>query len=360
MHKVTITPTWTLTDGEGRQLPYRVVELLTHVEEHGSLQEAARVMGVSYRHSWGLLHEAEQTLGASLLDMARGRHARLTPLAQRFVWADRRIKARLSPALDSLSSEMEQEVRAILSSSGRALRLHASHGFAVEQLNLFLTNAGCALDLKYRPSFDAVAALAAGGCDMAGFHLPIGRFEPAMAAHYRRWLRPERQRVIHVARRRQGLMVQRGNPKKIYAIEDLARPDVRFINRQIGSGTRLLMELMLESSGISPEQVTGHDQNELTHAAVAACVASGMADVAFGVETPARRFDLEFLPLQSERYMLLADVQLLDPADLERVVNIMSADTYRRVVSALPGYDGSEAGRLQRIEDIFGCGDGVE
>jgi molybdate transport repressor ModE-like protein len=354
MHKVTITPSWTLTDADGHTIPYRVVELLTQVDERGSLQEAARAMGVSYRHMWGLLREAEEALGAGLLDMSRGRHARLTALAQRLVWADRRIKARLSPALDSLSSEMELEVRSFLSASGRPLRLHASHGFAIEQLNLFMTSAGYPIELKYRPSLDAVAAMAAGSCELAGFHLPLGRFEAAMAEQYLQWLKPERQRVIHVARRRQGLMVQRGNPKKIYGIEDLARPDVRFVNRQLGSGTRVLIDLLLQSCGLSPAQVQGHDQTELTHAAVAAYVASGMADAGIGVETPARRFNLEFIPLQSERYMLLADVASLDPADLNKVVEVLSDPTFRQVVSALPGYDGSEAGQVQTIAEIFG------
>jgi hypothetical protein len=100
-------------------------------------------------------------------------------------------------------------------------------------------------------------------------------------------------------------VVAAGNPRKVYELADLLRPDLRFINRQLGSGTRLLLETRLAQAAIVPAAIAGFEQGAFTHAAVAAYVASGMADVGFGLETPARRFKLDFIPLATEPYFLL-------------------------------------------------------
>ncbi|MFY7948376.1 MAG: substrate-binding domain-containing protein, partial [Gemmatimonas sp.] len=158
------------------------------------------------------------------------------------------------------------------------LRIHASHGFAVQALHEALqrdAREGFSHELKYCGGAEALAALAGGQCDIAGFHVPIGRFEPAVLAHYRPWLASRSLRLVALATRRQGLMVAPGNPRRIYGVADLARPGVRFINRQPGSGTRVLLDLLLAEAGIAPSQLRGHEQCEFTHAAVAAFVASG-------------------------------------------------------------------------------------
>ena len=99
--------------------------------------------------------------------------------------------------------------------------------------------------------------------------------EAVAVEHYRPWFQRRQHRVVQLATRRQGLMVAPGNPKRIYDVGDLARPDVRFINRQPGSGTRYLLDLMLQQRGIEASAIRGYEQCEFTHAAVAAFVASG-------------------------------------------------------------------------------------
>ncbi|MES1264701.1 MAG: substrate-binding domain-containing protein, partial [Variovorax sp.] len=226
-------------------------------------------MKVSYRHAWQLIREGEELLGAPLLRMERGKGSSLSPLAEKLVWADRRISARLSPMLDSLASELQAEIDRVLMTVPPLLRIHASHGFAVETLHHALGAAGIVTELRYCGSVEAVASLHAGGCELAGFHLPIGEFEAAAVEHYAPWLKPASQRLIGIATRRLGLMVTQGDPKKIYGIRDLARPEVRFINRQSGSGTRFLLDLMLHKEGIAAARVHGYEQCEMTHAAVA-------------------------------------------------------------------------------------------
>ena len=142
------------------------------------------------------------------------------------------------------------------------------------------------MERKYVGSIEAVASLHEGACEIAGFHIPQGEFEETGFKHYSRWLIPKQSRIIHVATRRQGFMVASGNPHKIYEVQDLTRKGLRFVNRQPSSGTRFLLECFLKKAHVDTSQIAGYEQAEFTHAAVAAYVASGMADVGFGVETP--------------------------------------------------------------------------
>lgn len=353
MFQVSIDPVWTIRTADGRALSARVVDLLVKVDEHGSLAAACTDVGASYRHAWQLLREGESLFGQPLLVMARGKGSQLTPLGERLVWAHRRIQARLSPGLASLASELGAEIEKLLSPAPARLRIHASHGFAVQALHDFLGQAGTPHELKYCGSAEALASLNQGGCDLAGFHVPMGEFQAPALEHYRPWLQAGPCRVIQLARRRQGLMVAPGNPKRIYEVGDLARPDVRFINRQPGSGTRFLLDLMLQARGLAPAAIKGYEQCEFTHAAVAAFVASGMADAGLGVEVPARAFKLEFLPLQQERYFLLCDARSIDTPDLQAVLLTLRSDAFRDAVNALPGYAADEPGTVVPQEQLF-------
>lgn len=353
MFEVSFSPVWTIRHAERGALGPRVVELLIKIDEQGSLAAACTAAGTSYRHAWQMLREGERMFGQPLLVMARGRGSQLTPLGERLVWAQRRVHARLSPVLDTLASELSAEIGKALSVAGARLRIHASHGFAVQALHELLNSADVAHELKYCSSAEALAALSSGACEMAGFHVPLGEFEPEAVAHYRPWIKTRTHRLIKLATRRQGLMVAAGNPKKIYDLADLVRPDVRFINRQPGSGTRYLLDLMLRSRGIEAAAVRGYEQCEFTHAAVAAFVASGMADVGFGVEVPARAFKLEFLPAQQERYFLVCDSGGLDTPELRQVLELLHGEAYRAAVNRLPGYQAGDAGSVLAFDQAF-------
>jgi len=353
MYTIKIQPHWELTNAQGVQLPVHLVELLAAVHATGSLAAAARRHGMSYRYAWGQLKQAGKLFGQPLLSMHRGQGARLTALAERLIWAANRINARLGPTLDSLATELETELAQTLSEHSAPLRIHASHGFGVETLRRCMAHANLPLDLKYRSPDDALAALRAGQCDLAGFHLPIGEFEPVLLAHYRARLQPGEDRVIHLAMRRQGLVLAPGNPRGIRGLADLQREDIRMIQRQPGSGSRLLLEAMLARGGIGLDSIACCDVEELTHAAVAAYVASGLADVGFGLEPPARRYGLDFLPLITEHYFFVCTHSGFASARVAALVELLRSDGLRAELSRLPGYDPSYCGQVQRFEDAF-------
>jgi len=351
---VEIRPDWFVRDAAGvpTALP-ALLGLLFAVSELGSISKAATARGMSYRHAWGLLQQFSQQFGVELVHKVRGRGTVLSPLAEKLMWADRRIQARLSPMLDSLASELQQELARVMTGDAQVLRMTASHGFAVAALVKQLGEQGVTVDINYRSSSDAVAALSRGECDLAGFHLPVGEFEQAAAAKYRPWLDPERHALLHLAYRMQGIFVAKGNPKGVTGLADLARPDLRFVNRQKGSGTRVLLELLLANAGADPASINRSGTAEFTHAAVAAYVASGMADVGFGVETAARRFDLTFIPIVREQYFLACNASALDTPLLTAAQTAMASGAFREALAALPGYDGARCGARLDMRFLF-------
>jgi len=355
MHKVSIHPHWTIGVPAGGALPPRLFTLLVQVAESGSLAAACQMSHLSYRHAWDLVRQGEALLGASLLQMERGRGSRLTPLGEKLVWADRRIAARLAPVLDTLASELEVELERVLPQPQpqALLRVHASHGFAVEKLIERLRVAGVGIERKYISSQEAAAALHDGACDIAGFHVPLGAFEARAWDSYARWLDPQEHVLIDITKRRQGLMLPAGNPKKLYDLGDLVRPGVRFINRQRGSGTRFLLDCLLEQAGVDPARIVGYEQAEFTHAAVAAFVGSGMADAAFGLETPARHFKLEFIPLANERYFLTCRRTALDHPGVQQLLAVLRTEDFRAEVDRLPGYDARRCGQTQALGEVL-------
>ncbi|MFO1339863.1 MAG: substrate-binding domain-containing protein [Burkholderiaceae bacterium] len=353
MKQVSIRPVWTIQEPEGPPLSPRLIELLVQVQAQGSLLTAARQMGLSYRHAWDLVRQGEQQFQAPLLLMARGKGSTLTALGEKIVWADHRIVARLKPVLDSLASELAAEIRKALSEAPTLLRIHASHGFAIERLVQHLTRDGVHLELNYGSSAASAAALHDGDCDAAGFHIPLGAMQDSALAHYTRWLAGMELTIIDLAVRRQGLMVRAGNPKEVFSLQDLTRGDVRFINRQAGSGTRLLLEGLLRAQDVDSTRIAGFEQGEYTHAAVAAYVASGMADVGFGLEPPARHFKLDLVPIASERYFLLCRNDVMDSPAIQVVLAALRDPGFRQELSALPGYDVSTAGNVSPLEASY-------
>jgi molybdate transport repressor ModE-like protein len=355
MLKVHIRPHWEISFHSEPPLDTAsLLGLLLGIADSGSIAQGAKAVGLSYRYAWGLLREAERLFGQQLLESGRGRGTALTPLAQKLVWADRRIAARLSPTLDSLASELETELSKVSSQALRAIRIDASHGFAVAALTGMLARIELPLELRYRTSTDAVAALSRRECDLAGFHVPAGRFEAPTAAWYMRWLDPAQHSLVHIAGREQGLFVGRGNPLGVKSLADLTRPEVRFVNRQVGSGTRMLLELMLAAQGIAPETINGYNSAEFTHSAVAAYIASGMADVGIGVRTAAERFSLDFIPLIRERYFFALRTDALDDPLMRQLFGVLQTPAYHAVVDALPGYNAGRTGQVETIGQAFG------
>ena len=354
MYKVSIEPHWRIAYDKNAAIDTSLLlRLLSEIQSHGAILQAAKAVNLSYRHAWGLLREAETIFGGVLLEKQRGRGTQLTHLATTLLWADKRIAARLSPTLESLSSELENALSKSVLGTRNTVRLIARHGFAVEALVKRITSAKVPVEFRYLSSTGALAALARQECDLAGFHIPLGDFQSDAVKRFTQLLDRKQHCLIHLAVLNQGLFLAPGNPKEVASLFDLTRTDIRFVNRQIGSGTRMLLEMLLEKAGINNRNINGFDSEEFTHAAIAAFIASGMADTGFGVETAARRFGLDFLPLMQERYFFAADRDAIEKPPLRDVIAILQSAAFKEQVNELVGYDGSDTGRLMSMDEAF-------
>jgi molybdate-binding protein len=150
-----------------------------------------------------------------------------------------------------------------------------------------------------------------------------------------------------------GLMVRPGNPLGIAELRQLVDPQIRFVNRDPDSGTRLLVDQLLARHRIDGSRINGYEHSEFTHAAVAAYVASGYADVAFGVEAAARQFDLDFVRLLTEDYVFVCHKQILDLEAVQCVLSVMRGPEFHAAITTLPGYRVKEAGEIKTISEVF-------
>ncbi|MPZ42457.1 MAG: LysR family transcriptional regulator [Betaproteobacteria bacterium] len=354
MSKIAIHPAWRFETDSGEQIDPRLFRLLRAIRETGVLKQAVMDTRVSYRYAWDLLKRLEESFGSPLVRMERGKGATLTTLGEKLLWAEQRSDASLFPHLDNVASELNLEIGKARKAMQAVIRIHASHGYAVEKLPQLMTNHGHSdVDLQYMGSVDALASLCRSSCDLAGFHVPLGEIGRGLWGHYAKWLKPRQEKIIRLVIRTQGLIVAPGNPKKIRSLKDLSRPGVRFVNRQRGSGTRILLDGLLRSLSIDPTKITGYaGGGEFTHAAVAAFVASGMADVAFGVEPAARQFKLEFLPMAKERYMLACKNSSLHRGAIQELIALLKGPEFLEMVGPVPGYALDAPGTISEVKDI--------
>lgn len=334
--RIAFGSTWlepgSLGAGHGREL----LRLLRTLRDHSSLREAAQAAGVSYRFAWGLLAAAARDFGAPLAELKRGRGAALTDAGIRLLALDEKIGARLTPLFERLSAEFQPELERLAAAGKTAFVVHASHDLALGMLRELAAERGIALDLHFQGSTACLEDLARRRCEFAGFHTadaPGDSFGP---------LRPDRHRVVLFALREQGLIVRAG--ARVSSMRDLARKSVRFINRQKGSGTRDLLDGLLARDKIAPASIRGYSDEEYTHLAVAATVASGHADAGFGIRAAAAQYGLGFVPIATERYCLATTKAIAESAAFGKVLALLGSRAFRKRAAALAGYDVSQSG----------------
>ena len=335
-------------DGSGAgHLDNPLFALLGAIRQSGSISQAAKKLGFSYRHVWGELKRWEAALAHPLIIWEKGRHARLTPFGEKLLWAEARARARIAPQVQSLASELESAFAIAFDDTAHVLSTQASHDLALPLLKDHLAAQGVHLDLQYRGSLDALAALSAGQCLLAGFHVSDDHAPGSLTARaFKRHLVPGTHKLIDFARRRQGLMVAAGNPKSIHALPDLARGDVRFIKRQRGAGTRVEIDQLLAGEHIDPARITGFASEETTHLAVAAAVAAGAADTGFGIEAAALHYGLTFLPIAGEHYYLACLKETLDHPAVRAMIAVLQGAAWRAQAAAQPGYTLADPGAV--------------
>jgi putative molybdopterin biosynthesis protein len=351
MIRLQIRPVWRFrSESSERDFDFQLVSILAGLEASGKLTQAAEQAALSYRHAWNLVAEWEAFFGARLVEKVKGRGSKLTPLGKRLLWAGRRAQARLAPELENLAGEFAAALNESLEERAPALAMHASHDYAVALLRDLLAEGESPIALQYKGSFDALASLRRGECDLAGFHLPDGPLGALLAQRYDECLPPGACLIAFVTRE-QGLIVRPGNPRQVAGVADFCREGVRMVNRQRGSGTRALLEFMISSQGLDRARMDGYDNEEITHGAVAALIAGNQADVGFGVQAAAAQYGLEFMPLCRERYYLACAGSSLESAPMGQLLRTLRGAAFRERVARLPGYSAERAGEVvDRIE----------
>jgi putative molybdopterin biosynthesis protein len=193
-------------------------------------------------------------------------------------------------------------------------------------------------------SLGGLTALRDGLCHVAGSHLLDPETGEYTLPYVERLLPGREVSIVRLVHREQGLIVAPGNPLALKGVEDLAERGLRYVNRQRGAGTRVLLDHELSRRGISPEAIVGYEREEHTHLAVAAAVAAGRADCGLGLLAAARAFGLDFVPVAHEPYDLVFETDRI----LYPLWTLLESESFRSAVTDLGGYDTTEMGRKIR------------
>ncbi len=232
------------------------------------------------------------------------------------------------------------------------LRFSGSHDMVVNALgNQFFGQMveGVSLQLLYNGSLGGLIALAEGKADLAGCHLWDAESDTYNIPYIRRLFPGKEIIMVTLAHRRIGLIVAPGNPRGIHDLSDLARPGIRFVNRQPGSGTRVWLDEMLAGLHIDPKQIQGYADERITHSDVARAIADGTAEVGLGLETAAWAYGLDFLFLNQERYDLVMLSETAKNPALQKLIAWLNTEEGKRFVTQHQGYDNQDTGKVQVI-----------
>jgi molybdate-binding protein/DNA-binding transcriptional regulator YhcF (GntR family) len=226
------------------------------------------------------------------------------------------------------------------------IRIVGSHDLALNILLDLLRQRvkGLQTDVTHAGSLGGLIALQEESADLAGTHLLDEETGEYNYPYVKRILPGREIAIVNLSFRIQGLMFAKGNPKKIKGLEDLKRPDITFVNRQEGSGTRVLLDLQLKKQGISPFDIKGYEVEFNTHLAVASHIAHGNADVGLGIEASAISCGLDFLPMFRERYDLVMPMSNYRSKRLAPMLKIIASDEFKKIVDGVGGYDTSQTG----------------
>ena len=357
MHKVQLSYRLAADAARGdNALAHPLFALLAAIHDAGSIAGAARALHLSYRHVWGELKRWEGELGHALVNWVKGQPAVLTAFGEKLLWAERRAQARLAPQIEALRSELERAFAVAFDDAAAVLTLYASHDAALPALRDLVGRArNLYLDVQFTGSVDALAALNAGRCQVAGFHaMTDTSLRSPTARVFRPLLKPGLHKLLGFAHRTQGLIVAAGNPRGIASLADLTRDGIRFANRAMGAGSRVLLDELLARERIDASAISGYaGGNEPSHEAAAAAVASGSADVAFGIESAARRRGLQFIALADERYFLVCLKSALEQAPLVALREVLGSAAWRDTLATLPGYTTGDAGEVLSLTRVL-------
>ena len=340
------------TTGDVGLLRHPLMALLQAVAQRGSISAAARDLGLSYRHVWGELKRWEDVMGQELIVWEKGQSAKLTEFGTKLMWAERQTQARLAPQIEALRADLERTFAAAFDPDAHVLTLYASHDDALPRLREHAASHGLHLDMRFCGSVDAIRALNEGRCTLAGFHTQRTPGRQAQQA-YQHLLKPGMHKIIGFATRTQGLMVAPGNPLQLQSLRDVVRTRARFVQRSQGTGTRVLLDDLLQQAQLTPQDVLTTADPEPSHTALAEAIASGRGDVGLGLESTARARGLGFVALTQEHFHLVCLKSALDTPSTQALREVLRGTEWLSQLNALSGYQNDHSGEVQSMRALL-------
>jgi molybdate transport repressor ModE-like protein len=302
-----------------------LTSLLKDIDQGKTLVSACKKAGLSYRNVWQKVNEVETALGFKLMERVRGHGSQLSEYAKYLIQFTEDFDDKTRRLGQTSLAHLEEgfalfrdktEKRWRFASSSDPIIQAAVNGF--DRFNLSTAGSGEALERLFNYEVD-----------IAGYHVSETLASKTIAKR----LHKEGMQIFPVMKRVQGLMIAKGNPQNITGIKDLLRPNIRFINRQKSSGTRLLLDTVLNKEGIDPKKVKGYEHEEFTHTAIATSILAKKADVGVGVKSIAMENGLDFIQLKDELFFLAMSDELALNKDVAKLIRKI-----RQLSSEIPGY----------------------
>ena len=326
--RIEVRPTLIVKTREERKSSVDLIwlsQLLKDIGQGSSLVVASKKSGTSYRGAWGKLNEVEAALGMPLITRTKGHGSILTEFGKFLIQFIGDMQAGYLEHGNLYQDILLKEVKKIQKAESVRWKFFSSSDSviqkAVGQIKGF--------ELKIAGSGESLEKLLNGEAHIAGYHVSDQKSSKTI---YQRLSKNDID-IYPVMKRTQGLIVKKGNPLRIRSLEDLTGKKIRFINRQIGSGTRLLLDTLLMEEGVDPLDINGYLAEEFTHTAVANAILAGKADVGLGVKNVALENNLGFVPLKDEIFFIAMHQKMAKQSESAKLIRKI-----RSISGETPGY----------------------
>ena len=326
--RIEVRPTLivkTQADGKSSVDLIWLSQLLKDIGQGSSLVVASKKSGTSYRGAWGKVNQVEDALGMPLMIRTKGHGSELTEFGIFLIQFIEDMQAGYLKHDAQYHDILLKEIKKIQKSESLRWKFFSSSDSVIQKA----AGEVAGIDLKIAGSGESLERLLNNEAHIAGYHVSDQKSSKAI---YQRLSKNDIQ-IYPVMKRTQGLIVKKGNPLHIRSIEDLVGKKVRFINRQIGSGTRLLLDTLLIEEGIDPSEINGYVAEEFTHSAVANAILAGKADVGLGVKNIALENGLGFVPLKDEIFFIAMNKEMTTQSESSKLIRKI-----RSASGETPGY----------------------
>jgi len=299
--------------------------LLKDVDQGKTLMSACKKAGLSYRNVWQKVNEVETALGFKLMERVRGHGSQLSEYAHYLIQFTEDFDDKTRRLGQTSLAHLEEGFALFRNKTDKRWRFASSSDPIIQTAVAGFEK----FDLSTAGSGEALERLLNYETDIAGYHVSDAQASKTIAKR----LQKEGMQIFPVMKRVQGLMLAKGNPHHISVVKDLLRPNIRFINRQKSSGTRLLLDTVLAKEGIDPKKIKGYEHEEFTHTAIATSILAKKADVGVGVKSIAMENGLDFIQLKDELFFLAMSDELALNNDVVKLIRRI-----RQLSGEIPGY----------------------